>query len=341
MNRKSNRRRITQRVQTVNLSIDDIVPDSNQPRKAFVSDGLGHLAQSLHESGQISPIVVRPGLGGKYMIIVGERRWRAAKEAGISDVECIVRHDIDDRGALEMQLAENWQREDIPPLEQAKALKNYLDKYKISQNELSRCTGIPQRTISDRLALLSLPASVHARIESGDICPYEAPKTTSLPPEHQEAVAEAVSIGKLSGRALEKLPRLLKEAKEKMTKDIIDQLVSVENPPVSPGGMTKPNLDEHAKCSKRNNNVVISSPEAKYKSAAAPEEANIFVVTTKKYEISSMLLLIAKHVCEVEWNWPKMSVDDFVDTYLYYTMKQRGIVIGAHMKEEDHDGGNK
>ena len=75
-----------------------------------------------------------------------------------------------------MQFAENYQRQDIPPLEQARSFKDYLSRYKVSQSELSRRTGIPQRTISDRLALLSLPASVHAKIEAGEIGPYEALK---------------------------------------------------------------------------------------------------------------------------------------------------------------------
>ena len=196
---------VVQDGQTIALAIEDIVPDSGQPRKTFASDGLGALGDSLLQTGQISPIVVRPVSEGKYMIVVGERRWRAAKKAGLSHLECIIRCDVDEQKAREMQLAENYQREDIPVLEQARSLRSYLDTYKVSQSELSRCTGMPQRTISHRLALLTLPASLQARIESGDIGPYEATKIATLPPDRQEAVAEAVASGRVGGRALEKL----------------------------------------------------------------------------------------------------------------------------------------
>lgn len=192
---------------TVVLPVEAIVPDPKQPRKTFPADELRNLAESLCEAGQISPIVVRPGPEGKYMIVVGERRWRAACEAGLSHIECVVRCDLDEQRAREMQFAENCQREDIPPLEQARSFKDYLDRYKLSQSELSRRTGIPQRTISNRLALLSLPASLQARIEAGTIGPYEALKIATLPVDQQGAVAEAVSGGRIGGRTLEKLIR--------------------------------------------------------------------------------------------------------------------------------------
>lgn len=338
MNRRTNEKRANQSERIVKLRVDDIIADPNQPRKTFTSSTLSELTKSLSETGQISPIIVRPEPGGKYMIVVGERRWRAIKEAGIPHIECIVRHDIDDQKALEMQLAENAQREDIPPLEQAQALKNYLDKYKISQNELSRRTGIPQRTISDRLALLSLPVSVHAKIERGEIGPYEGLKIASLPSEFQEAIAELVAKGKLSSRTLEKLPKMIRGASDKAIKEIIGKVVFTENPSGLNEVVTKSGLKDNIESDDlSDDNVEIYKKATKHKTTAIPEEANTFVVTPRKCEISSMLLLIAKHVCEVEWNWPKMSVEDFLDTYLYETMKQRGIIIGAYQKVESHN----
>ena len=177
------------------------------------------------------------------MIVVGERRWRAARDAGISHVECIVRHDLDEQKAREMQFAENYQREDVPPLEQARSWKAYLDKYKVSQRELSRRTGIPQRTISDRLALLSLPMSVHAQIEAGEIGPGEAVKIAALPADQQEAVAEAVSSGRIGGRILEKLAKLARAAPGKPIQDIINELASpgaIAVPPAETNNLTKP-----------------------------------------------------------------------------------------------------
>jgi ParB/RepB/Spo0J family partition protein len=174
MSTKQNAKSTTDAAKLSRLVVNDIIPDPNQPRKRFTTETLADLGRSLGETGQVSPIIVRPSPGGKYLIVAGERRWRAAKKAGISHIECIVRHDIDDQKALEIQLAENYQREDLTPLEQARAFKAYIDKYKVSQSELSRRTGIPQRTISARLALLSLPASMHAKIESGEIGPHQA-----------------------------------------------------------------------------------------------------------------------------------------------------------------------
>jgi len=215
---------MTQKVQTVALHIADIVPDPDQPWKTIAPDGLSGLAHSLLETGQISPIVVRLGAEGKYMIVVGERRWRAARDAGLSHVECIIRYDVDEQRACELQFAENYQREDIPPLDQARGLKAYLETYKVSQSELSRRTGIPQRTISHRLALLTLPASLQARIEAGEIGPYEAERIDALPADQQEAAAEAVSSGRISGRDLEKPiePRKSPHTGEGMTQEARD-----------------------------------------------------------------------------------------------------------------------
>lgn len=226
MNRQSRFKNASANQGITTLKIEDIVPDSSQPRKTITSDKLKDLTQSLIETGQISPIVVRPRPDGKYTIVIGERRWRAAKEAGLSYIECIIRHDIDDQKALEMQLTENCQREDIPPLDQAQAFKAYLDKYRVSQRELSRRTGIPQRTISARLALLSLPMSMRAQIESGQIGPYEALKISELPSHQQQAVAEAVASGRIGGRILDKLVNQARAHPEKPIEETVNEFLS-------------------------------------------------------------------------------------------------------------------
>lgn len=215
--------------EVLSLSLGDIIPDVNQPRKTMATNSLVNLGQSLARTSQISPVVVRPTINGKYMIITGERRWRAAKEAGIPQIKCIVRSDIDDRKAIEMQLAENYQREDVSPLEQAEAFKAYIEKYGVSQSELSRRTGIPQRTISARLALLSLTASMRARLEAGEIGPYEAIKINKLPLEYQGLVADAVSSGKIGGRMLEKICKIVRRESERKIDDIIDEISEVKH----------------------------------------------------------------------------------------------------------------
>ncbi len=191
MSKKQNKKSTKDSVKLSRLPVNDIVPDPNQPRKKFMAETLTDLSHSLAETGQVSPIVIRPGPPGKYLIVAGERRWRAAKEAGISHIECIVHQDIDNQKAVEIQLAENYQREDLTPLEQARAFKAYLDNYKVSQSELSRRTGIPQRTISARIALLSLPASMHAKIEAGEIGPHQALQARRDSDAHESKVMAA------------------------------------------------------------------------------------------------------------------------------------------------------
>jgi ParB/RepB/Spo0J family partition protein len=209
MSTKQNKKSKLDTVSLMRLDVNDIIPDPNQPRKRFKTDTLEELGHSLVETGQVSPIVIRPGPGNKYVIVAGERRWRAAKDAGISHVECIIRRDIDNQKALEIQLAENCHREDLTPLEQARALKAYLDKYKVSQNELSRRAGIPQRTISARIALLSLPASMHAKIEAGEIGPHQALQMARKDGDmHEPSIAAAPkdindSIGDADARLVE------------------------------------------------------------------------------------------------------------------------------------------
>lgn len=226
MSTKQKTKSSTDTVRSSRLPVNDIVPDPNQPRKTLSREGLNELTQSLLGSGQISPVVVRSTSGGKYVIVVGERRWRAAKEAGLSHVDCIIRHDVDDQKARELQLAENYQREDVPPLEQARALKGYLDKYGVSQSESARRTGIPQRTISARLALLSLPPSMHARIGAGEIGPYEALRIAELPAHQQEAMASLVSAGKIGGRMLEKLLLRIRSDPRSDIGEIMQELTS-------------------------------------------------------------------------------------------------------------------
>lgn len=198
----------------IKLRIEDLIPDANQPRKTFESEAIKELAQSLAETGQISPIVVKPGNNKKYMIIVGERRWRAAKEAGLKYVDCIVKRNTNNQKIVEMQLAENYQRKDLSPLEHGGAIYSFMQKYPISQSELSKRTGIPQRTISARLALYSLPSSMHAKIEAGEIGPYQALEISKLPAEKQEYIAREIAAHRLRGRKLEELVKQLKKNPE-------------------------------------------------------------------------------------------------------------------------------
>lgn len=171
--------------QYLSIPLNDLIPDPNQPRKTFKADTLAEMSAGLKKTGQIVPIIVRPAEEGKYLIVVGERRFRAARAINMHDIQCIVRHNIDDQAAKDMQFAENYQREDLSPLEQAQAYKAYIDEYGVSQRELSRRTGIPQRTISDRIALLRLPVSVRAQLEAGEIGPHDALRKSQQMERHE------------------------------------------------------------------------------------------------------------------------------------------------------------
>lgn len=221
------------------LHVKHVIPDPSQPRKTITPDSLNGLARSLIETGQIHPIVVRPAPEGQYVIVTGERRWRAAKEAGLQYIDCVVRRDLDDRKVREMQLAENYQRDDITPLEQAEAFEAYLKEHDVSQSELSRRTGIPQRTISARLALLELSPSMRASVEAGEIGPHEALKISKLPATQQEPVAEAVASGKVGGRMLEELFGRIRANPQKPTDIVVSEFISAAtSPPRPPLGKT-------------------------------------------------------------------------------------------------------
>ena len=207
------------------IRTDKIVSDPGQPRKTFKGETLEELGESISSLGLINPLTVRPTGDGKYMIIVGARRWLAAKKAGLSEVECIIRNDVDDKKVREMQFAENYQYEEIPPLEQAKAWKDYIDRFDSSQGELSRKTGIPARTISSRLSLLVVPSSTRAAIEKGEIGPREGMIIAGLPKERQEEVTEAVRQGKIGGRKLDEFAPIVRSQPSRPSDDIIDEVV--------------------------------------------------------------------------------------------------------------------
>ena len=150
------------------LSLSQIDPKSDQPRKSFDKDALEELASSIAENGLLQPIIVREYLGGRYQIIAGERRFRASKIAGLEEIPVMIM-DKDDKKAAEIALIENIQREDLNPIEEAMAFKSLMDEYGLTQEELSATVGKSRSAIANAVRLTDLPAPVLEMVANGEL----------------------------------------------------------------------------------------------------------------------------------------------------------------------------
>ena len=150
------------------LPLSQIDPKSDQPRKHFDKEALDELANSISENGLLQPIIVREYLGGRYQIIAGERRFRASKIAGLSEIPVIIM-DKDDRKAAEIALIENIQREDLNPVEEAMAFSSLMKEYGLTQEELSARVGKSRSAIANTVRLLDLPEEVLNMVAAGEI----------------------------------------------------------------------------------------------------------------------------------------------------------------------------
>lgn len=146
------------------LKISRISPEKNQPRKKFDEEALEALAESIREHGVIQPIAVRETDGGYYKIIAGERRWRAAKAAGLTEIPAVVMT-ADDRAAAELALIENLQREDLGPLEEAEALRALSDRFGMTQERLARVAGKSRSAVANTMRLCDLPEEIKPLVE--------------------------------------------------------------------------------------------------------------------------------------------------------------------------------
>ena len=139
----------------VTLNINDIEPNRNQPRKDFDDEALNALAQSISEHGLIQPIVVRPTIGGGYVIIAGERRWRASRLAGLTEIPVVVK-DTDEQSLMEMALVENLQREDLNAVEEALGYKSLMDNFGLTQEQVATKMAKSRSAVANALRLLNL-----------------------------------------------------------------------------------------------------------------------------------------------------------------------------------------
>lgn len=202
----------TDKVTTLRLS--EIEPRRSQPRKEFDPESLSQLADSIAANGVIQPIIVREGENpGFYQIIAGERRWRAAKQAGLSEVPVVVL-DADDKKAAEYALIENIQREDLSPLEEAMGLKSLIEDYNMTQEDASRQVGMSRTALTNSLRLLELPIEVQDLVTAGLLTAGHARALLGLVDKSKIiAVADRVTQGELSVRATEELVRNINKAR--------------------------------------------------------------------------------------------------------------------------------
>ncbi len=184
------------------LRVENLVPGKFQPRRTIDPVALSELAASIRAQGVIQPIVVRALDGKRHEIIAGERRWRAAREAGLAEVPCVVRT-ADDRATVAMALIENIQREDLAPLEEATALQRLIAEFDLTHQKAAEAVGRSRAAVSNLLRLLELPAPVRAQLEAGAIEMGHARALLTLPAARAQALARKVSEEGWSVRELE------------------------------------------------------------------------------------------------------------------------------------------
>ena len=201
------------------LPISQVESCSSQPRKYFDEESLAELADSIREHGIIQPLTVRKLSSGYYQIIAGERRWRAARMAGLDEVPVIV-IEADDRKAAELAMIENLQREDLNPMEEAAGFQSLIENYHMTQEEAAQRVGKSRSAVANAMRLLSLAPSVAAMVEDGRLSAGHARALLTLSPALQEKTAETIVHSELSVRQTEALVnRLRAEKKEAPQKD--------------------------------------------------------------------------------------------------------------------------
>ena len=185
------------------LKLDEVYANPNQPRKIFDEKSLNELASSIKINGVIMPIVVNKDSEGKYMIIAGERRYRASKIAGQDTIPAIVK-EYDERRIKEISLIENLQREDLNPIEAATAMKQLMDDYNLTQEELSERIGKSRSAIANTLRLLSLEGEVVKLVANGKLSSGHARALVTLPSDVQRKIATSAVKEGMSVRDVEK-----------------------------------------------------------------------------------------------------------------------------------------
>ncbi|MEG1240426.1 MAG: ParB/RepB/Spo0J family partition protein [Oscillospiraceae bacterium] len=199
----------TQQGGSVTVPISQVEPGMKQPRKRFEDEALQDLADSIREHGLLQPLTVRRLGSGYYQIIAGERRWRAAKLAGLAELPVLI-IEADDRKVMELGLIENLQREDLNPMEEAGGYKVLMEEHGMTQEDVAKRMGKSRSAVANALRLLTLPDSVRYLLEEQKLSPGHARAILSLPGgERQKQLAQRVVADGLSVRQTEVLAKKL------------------------------------------------------------------------------------------------------------------------------------
>lgn len=215
------------------LRLSQIEPKPGQPRQSFDQDTLSQLAQSIAAHGILQPILVREVADGHYQIIAGERRWRAAKLAGLTEVP-VIELESDDKTASEIALIENIQRENLNPCEEALAYRSLAEEYHLTQEQMASMLGKSRSAIANSMRLLELPEETLSLLRSGELSAGHARTLLALKnPESVNALANKILARDLSVRETEKeVRRLLKESPAEETvpeEPVVDYFADLEH----------------------------------------------------------------------------------------------------------------
>lgn len=189
------------------IKITAIEPNRNQPRKQFDDEALQQLADSIREHGLIQPLLVRPLDNGSYQIVAGERRWRASRMAGLTEIPVIIR-DLDDVKTMELALIENLQRENLNAVEEALGYKELMENYNMTQAEVSKSVGKSRSAVANTIRLLNLPEKVLDYVKDGEISSGHARALLALEQDELiESAAEKIIKEGLTVRDIEKMAK--------------------------------------------------------------------------------------------------------------------------------------
>ena len=207
---------------TVTLPLDEIIPNKEQPRKQFDEDALADLSASIAQHGVLQPLLVRPMPDGSYQLVAGERRWRASRMAGLTEVPVVVR-DMDEQESAELALIENLQREDLNPMEEAIGYRTLMETYGMTQEQTAQVVNKSRPAVTNALRLLQLPEVVAEMVAGGKLAAGHARTVLSFEGEEAQIAAATAAVERgLSVRELERMshaakskPRQPKEPKKR------------------------------------------------------------------------------------------------------------------------------
>ena len=194
---------------TVVLALEEITPNREQPRKEFDEEKIAELADSIRQHGVLQPLLVRPMVTGGYQIVAGERRFRAARMAGLHEVPVVVR-ELEDAQVTELALIENLQREDLTPMEEAMGYQSLMEQYGLTQEQVAETVGKSRPAIANALRLLQLPEEIRELLELGKITAGHARALLSFPDE--ESRMQAAKLAAEQGITVRELEKMAQKA---------------------------------------------------------------------------------------------------------------------------------